>query len=92
MKTLPNIIELQLLAVDFKDTIFISSDNCAVSKACKRQLNITKVGEVVDFCTINDNTYNHSYYGCIDFLKDKEVAQTAELNTVIRTIKLTKDV
>ena len=92
MKDLPNIIELQLLAIDFKNTSFMSNSDCAISKACRRQLGGTVVEEVVN-CTYIDNVlYNHIGYSYNLYLEDKDVALTVEPNTVIRTLTLTRDV
>lgn len=86
-----NVIELELLAIDFKDTEFTSPYNCAISKACKRQLQPTRV---VEFCTrvkLDDLYYKHQCYGYVDFGRDKAKAERLNFdNTVIKTLTLTE--
>lgn len=90
MKDLPNIIELQLLAVDFKDASFLDNNDCAVSRACKRQLGVENVSEYIYSVDIGWVEYTHGYYGSWVFEEDYKKAKTVEPNTVIRTLTLTK--
>lgn len=87
-----NTIELELKAVDFKDTDFYSSCDCAISKAVKRQLNITDVDEGVFDVKIERVQYYHEVYSSIEFKTDMYKATVNNFdNTTIRTITLTKE-
>ena len=87
-----DVIALQLIAADFKETIYLDTENCAICKAVKRQL---KAGRVMEagFCTWIDSTkiYEHSEYTGDKFNLDaKTAAQHNYDTTVIREIVLTK--
>lgn len=85
-----NIIELELKAVDFKDTDFICN-KCAIEKAVYRQLGIHKVYESVNSVEINSVYYFHEKYGPSEFNSDKEISEFKNFdNTTIRTITLTE--
>lgn len=84
-------IELHLKAVDFKGTDFYSPCNCAISKAVKRQLDITEVKESVYHVEIENVIYNHKVYSSIEFEPDQAKATSLNFdNTTIRIITLTK--
>lgn len=92
MKTLENVIQLDLLAVDFKDTDFLEGF-CAIEKAVGRQLNIPShdVIECVDWVYVDLEQYNHEWYGLGKFNADQQLAEQATApDQVIRTIILTK--
>ncbi len=82
-------IELQLLAIDFKDTTFTGYP-CAIEKAVKRQLSTLKVQEWVDDTLIDEIQYKHKAYGLTDFTTDKALASMLPDEEIVRVITLTK--
>lgn len=85
-------ITLQLIAADFKETVYLDTENCAICKAAKRQLKAKRVIEA-GFCTWIDSTegYEHSEYTGDKFNLDAEKAPQHNYDTtVIREIILTK--
>lgn len=86
-----NIIELELLALDFKGALFESNLICAISKACRRQLSVERVSEGCDIVGLDGLKYTHRFYGYGDFLRDSTKAEKHNFdNTVIRTLTLTE--
>jgi hypothetical protein len=82
-------IELQLIKEDFIGTGFSNWNKCAVEKAFKRMYNV-EAFEHVDKTYIGRNAYIHDAYEYSHFRKDKDLAESSEDGTVIRTIKLTE--
>lgn len=95
MKTLENVIQLNLLAVDFKGTSFDDNNDCVIAKAVKRQLNQNYVSEHIDtvFIGENETEYTHEYYGLRSYGADQTLVNlTTSPDQVIRTITLTKQI
>lgn len=92
MATTPETITLQLKAKHFEGTRFVNTNNCAIAKAAKEQLNTERISvgsfSLSDF--ENKKCYSFEEYGYTEFEQDKEKAlQTSFGFTVIREIVLT---
>jgi hypothetical protein len=91
-----DIINLELKAKHFKDTIFVSITDCAISKAAKEQFKVKNVFEGLDilsvkFSNLQETEYKHEYYGDRDFNQDLEIAKKHNYDdTIIRKIELNK--
>lgn len=91
-KILDDVIELNLRAVDFKDTCYANPYNCAITKGLRRQLG-KKFNVGVARAFLNDNlfySFNFNKYGKADFDADRLKATLAPDDEIIRTITLTK--
>lgn len=88
-------ITLQLIAEDFKDTIFFDSFNCAICKAARRVFSgpdIFETGRILQIGRKGAVRYIHDNYCNIDFDQDKALAAQHNYDqTVIREIVLTKN-
>ena len=81
-------IELQLLAIDFKDTTFTGYP-CAIEKAVKRQLGL-EGDEWIEEFYLGDIKYLHEYYGKKKFDVDQSLASMLTDEEIVRVITLTK--
>ena len=83
-----NLKKLELLAVDFKETIFSDQKNCAVCKAAKRNnINIQMVSTGRIYLNDRSELVFNRFYCFIDFSADAQTAAKHSFdNTVIRTI------
>lgn len=68
-------MKIKISAKDFKDSDFMSNNNCALAKAIKRKLPGVEVREGVRFTSINGKTYLHEPYTSERFNEDSRKAK-----------------
>lgn len=89
-----DIIALQLLAADFKGTIYSDGHNCAICKAVKRltgnNIDVIEYGRRLD---IDSETFWHEIYLPDLFDEDAAIAESHDFDqTVVREIILNKEI
>ncbi len=83
-------INLNLLAIDYKNTRFKEPCNCAIAKAAKRHFNTNETEESLSILKVKDHIYDHPFYGPLTFITDKILIKKNKLKNddIVRTIKL----
>lgn len=85
-------IELEIIPSDFKGTNYMNACDCVISKAIKRRFPDVKAYEGYKDVYITKGSgvlvYDHHPYSHIDFREDRNRAENAKENEVLRVIEL----